>query len=333
MRGKGPVRRRDGAGMGITPAYAGKSSQYGLRGWFFQDHPRVCGEKIPLHIRAKVALGSPPRMRGKDGVNDSAQAVTGITPACAGKRDKAGLPFAPVRDHPRVCGEKTSASSLFNTAAGSPPRVRGKELRVETCFSHDGITPAYAGKRVSRSRAKTGEWDHPRVCGEKTPFSENSFTKSGSPPRMRGKAEPDCMGTLEGGITPAYAGKRSLPLMQASSSQDHPRVCGEKRSISIFSRQALGSPPRMRGKALQLPLCILDMRITPAYAGKSNTFLCKGLTARDHPRGCGEKGLIKVSACGREGSPPRMRGKAVPLRSATASGCRGPSVPEYDAPP
>ena len=258
--------------MGITPAYAGKSSQYGLRGWFFQDHPRVCGEKIPLHIRAKVALGSPPRMRGKDGVNDSAQAVTGITPACAGKRDKAGLPFAPVRDHPRVCGEKTSASSLFNTAAGSPPRVRGKELRVETCFSHDGITPAYAGKR-------------------------------------------------------------SLPLMQASSSQDHPRVCGEKRSISIFSRQALGSPPRMRGKALQLPLCILDMRITPAYAGKSNTFLCKGLTARDHPRVCGEKGLIKVSACGREGSPPRMRGKAVPLRSATASGCRGPSVPEYDAPP
>ena len=338
MRGKGPVRRRDGAGMGITPAYAGKSSQYGLRGWFFQDHPRVCGEKIPLHIRAKVALGSPPRMRGKDGVNDSAQAVTGITPACAGKRDKAGLPFAPVRDHPRVCGEKTSASSLFNTAAGSPPRVRGKELRVETCFSHDGITPAYAGKRVSRSRAKTGEWDHPRVCGEKTPFSENSFTKSGSPPRMRGKAEPDCMGTLEGGITPAYAGKRSLPLMQASSSQDHPRVCGEKRSISIFSRQALGSPPRMRGKALQLPLCILDMRITPAYAGKSNTFLCKGLTARDHPRVCGEKGLIKVSACGREGSPPRMRGKGetaceVVVEFGITPACAGKSVLDIVFPP
>ena len=168
MRGKGPVRRRDGAGMGITPAYAGKSSQYGLRGWFFQDHPRVCGEKIPLHIRAKVALGSPPRMRGKDGVNDSAQAVTGITPACAGKSVIRISDGCLRRDHPRVCGEKTSASSLFNTAAGSPPRVRGKELRVETCFSHDGITPAYAGKRVSRSRAKTGEWDHPRVCGEKS---------------------------------------------------------------------------------------------------------------------------------------------------------------------
>ena len=174
-------------------------------------------------------LRSPPRMRGKAKNRCRSCPLTRITPACAGKRDKAGLPFAPVRDHPRVCGEKTSASSLFNTAAGSPPRVRGKELRVETCFSHDGITPAYAGKRVSRSRAKTGEWDHPRVCGEKTPFSENSFTKSGSPPRMRGKAEPDCMGTLEGGITPAYAGKSARSQSSHGKPWDHPRVCGEKR--------------------------------------------------------------------------------------------------------
>ena len=209
MRGKGPVRRRDGAGMGITPAYAGKSSQYGLRGWFFQDHPRVCGEKIPLHIRAKVALGSPPRMRGKDGVNDSAQAVTGITPACAGKRDKAGLPFAPVRDHPRVCGEKTSASSLFNTAAGSPPRVRGKELRVETCFSHDGITPAYAGKRRLSVKTASRNRDHPRVCGEKPNRIVWEHWREGSPPRMRGKVGRTPTFAAVCRITPAYAGKRT----------------------------------------------------------------------------------------------------------------------------
>ena len=212
MRGKGPVRRRDGAGMGITPAYAGKSSQYGLRGWFFQDHPRVCGEKIPLHIRAKVALGSPPRMRGKDGVNDSAQAVTGITPACAGKRDKAGLPFAPVRDHPRVCGEKTSASSLFNTAAGSPPRVRGKELRVETCFSHDGITPAYAGKRRLSVKTASRNRDHPRVCGEKPNRIVWEHWREGSPPRMRGKDGVNDSAQAVTGITPAYAGKRASSL-------------------------------------------------------------------------------------------------------------------------
>ena len=167
--------------------------------------------------------------------------------------------------------------------------MRGKEQRRKHVEGQCGITPAYAGKRRLSVKTASRNRDHPRVCGEKPNRIVWEHWREGSPPRMRGKAEPDCMGTLEGGITPAYAGKRSLPLMQASSSQDHPRVCGEKRSISIFSRQALGSPPRMRGKALQLPLCILDMRITPAYAGKSNTFLCKGLTAWDHPRVCGEK--------------------------------------------
>ena len=126
-------------------------------------------------------------MRGKGIADDEARAAVGITPACAGKSEKK-VPFLPPhQDHPRVCGEKARSICRPLCKMGSPPRVRGKELRVETCFSHDGITPAYAGKRVSRSRAKTGEWDHPRVCGEKTPFSENSFTKSGSPPRMRGK--------------------------------------------------------------------------------------------------------------------------------------------------
>ena len=167
----------------------------------------MCGEKDLYGDATVREWESPPRMRGKDGVNDSAQAVTGITPACAGKRDKAGLPFAPVRDHPRVCGEKTSASSLFNTAAGSPPRVRGKELRVETCFSHDGITPAYAGKRRLSVKTASRNRDHPRVCGEKPNRIVWEHWREGSPPRMRGKGPYQSERLRAGGITPAYAGK------------------------------------------------------------------------------------------------------------------------------
>ena len=155
-------------------------------------------------------LRSPPRMRGKAKNRCRSCPLTRITPACAGKRTCTATRRCGNGNHPRVCGEKMVSMIPHRRSRGSPPRVRGKGIK-RGCHSHQcGITPAYAGKRVSRSRAKTGEWDHPRVCGEKTPFSENSFTKSGSPPRMRGKAEPDCMGTLEGGITPAYAGKRAL---------------------------------------------------------------------------------------------------------------------------
>ena len=45
MRGKGQALLADNTGVGITPAYAGKSIFISLLIKFIQDHPRVCGEK------------------------------------------------------------------------------------------------------------------------------------------------------------------------------------------------------------------------------------------------------------------------------------------------
>ena len=52
---------------GITPAYAGKSSNYNGCGELVRDHPRVCGEKEMPDLTYRRAEGSPPRMRGKAG--------------------------------------------------------------------------------------------------------------------------------------------------------------------------------------------------------------------------------------------------------------------------
>ena len=86
--------------------------------------------------------------------------------------------------------------------------MRGKVIDLCEEKGIDGITPAYAGKRDSLPRDSTPPGDHPRVCGEKKAELTPDELSRGSPPRMRGKAEPDCVGALEGGITPAYAGKR-----------------------------------------------------------------------------------------------------------------------------
>ena len=51
---------------GITPAYAGKSLSGSKPCFRIQDHPRVCGEKIPWYQRTPRTWGSPPRMRGKE---------------------------------------------------------------------------------------------------------------------------------------------------------------------------------------------------------------------------------------------------------------------------
>ena len=50
-------------------------------------------------------------------------------------------------------------------------------------------------------------------------------------------------------------------------------------------------------------------RITPADAGKTFLRIHTEPHLQDHPRGCGENGLLTSSGKLFLGSPPRMRGK------------------------
>ena len=134
-------------------------------------------------------------------------AQNGITPACAGKSSHQHGAGRWRRDHPRVCGEKAVAHIWWYSWIGSPPRMRGKGRVASHQAAHTGITPAYAGKRVSRSPAKTGAWNHPRVCGEKAFGCRRCTFPQGSPPRMRGKGSRMTRATSMVGITPACAGK------------------------------------------------------------------------------------------------------------------------------
>lgn len=154
-----------------------------------------------------------------------------------------------------------------------------------------------------------------------------------SPPRVRGKVHVEAGAVPDTGITPACAGKRDATASSRSVMRDHPRVCGEKVPMPAVAVMPVGSPPRMRGKGTPVLRGFGRTGITPAYAGKSLGCFCGLCCGRDHPRVCGEKTLCRSTVVPVWGSPPRVRGKAVPLRSAAASGCRGPSVPEYDAPP
>ena len=91
------------------------------------------------------------------------------------------------RDHPRVCGEKVFACSGRAFIQGSPPRMRGKGLKLILFVFRAGITPAYAGKSLPAFLKKWAKKDHPRVCGEKSVKSFSVWSLTGSPPRMRGK--------------------------------------------------------------------------------------------------------------------------------------------------
>ena len=218
----------------------------------------------------------------------------GITPAYAGKRNMRSCSIDRKKDHPRVCGEKCPPLFRGQNTSGSPPRMRGKDLFQHHVRQVARITPAYAGKRIMTTSKDFGKEDHPRVCGEKCIPLYSSLNSMGSPPRMRGKVSTPVSGSKYLRITPAYAGKRSLPASRPAGGKDHPRVCGEKRLAASQLSRSQGSPPRMRGKGLVACLSGWWCGITPAYAGKSAFFVLLPVSSRDHPRVCGEKKESRV---------------------------------------
>ena len=158
-------------------------------------------------IKAGRISGSPPRMRGKAYEYVVNGGIHRITPAYAGKSSLSQADKAVLRDHPRVCGEKTGSAEANPFGAGSPPRMRGKVVGQVRNLSDRRITPAYAGKRMRCLLLEQTIRDHPRVCGEKKTYRARLAANPGSPPRMRGKVAEWCYAYCACGITPAYAGK------------------------------------------------------------------------------------------------------------------------------
>ena len=255
--------------LGITPACAGRSYKkiVGLRD--DEDHPRVCGEKLPESTRRTACEGSPPRVRGEDASLGDVPRVQRITPACAGRSNPTGAVLRKSRDHPRVCGEKRMKASEHQTYLGSPPRVRGEGPNNNMTRAAFGITPACAGRSRGFARGLFISKDHPRVCGEKSIRARDGAIRRGSPPRVRGEVKLVLKLLLPLRITPACAGRRNSRITLAQRIGDHPRVCGEKFLTISAKSHTRGSPPRVRGEDIEDSTVTMRKRITPACAGRS----------------------------------------------------------------
>ena len=126
MRGKVLPDRGRVLGVGITPAYAGKSFPTSMFRSVGRDHPRICGEKIVVSRTWCSRSGLPPRMWGKVSSIRDDLARVGITPAYAGKSSSPRLIALLIWDHPRICGEKYPTAVLDSPYRGSP-RICGEK--------------------------------------------------------------------------------------------------------------------------------------------------------------------------------------------------------------
>ena len=135
----------------ITPAWAGKSCASFVYSLLSRDHPRVGGEKCYIGESKSSETGSPPRGRGKEYLSSRVLGFIRITPAWAGKSKEPLKICEKQEDHPRVGGEKLGQRVPISFSLGSPPRGRGKVQNGLQLFRENGITPAWAGKRLKRS--------------------------------------------------------------------------------------------------------------------------------------------------------------------------------------
>lgn len=145
-----------------------------------------------------------------------------------------------------------------------PPARAGNACSDRLFLFLDRITPAYAGKRMSRLPTTTSKPDYPRIYGEKAPCPQTEACRCGAPPRMRGTVlfcvipvgmpphgSPLPMqgkdllrspGGRKERITLAHAGKRAAPPPRCPGAEDHPRACGEKETDSSIAKRNSGSP-------------------------------------------------------------------------------------------
>ena len=146
-------------------------------------------------------------MRGKGILDEINMPFVRITPAYAGKSSSPRTCRHGCKDHPRLCGEKSTLDRIRLSKLGSPPPMRGKAGGRASLTVSSRITPAYAGKSANVTLAGSSGWDHPRLCGEKVAETETIATEIGSPPPMRGKDMEHLIRMWLDRITPAYAGK------------------------------------------------------------------------------------------------------------------------------
>ena len=147
--------------------------------------------------------------------------------------------------------------------------MRGRPYTATAAAIIARNTPAYAGKTQEEHAPAPVDGKHPRVCGEDGIGFGYARAQMETPPRMRGRPAQGARCAAASGNTPAYAGKTISWSCGMLSKKKHPRVCGEDFGSFCAMNIFLETPPRMRGRLLQLADGGKEGGNTPAYAGKT----------------------------------------------------------------
>ncbi len=232
---------------GLTPARAGTAVARRRFSRALRAHPRAGGDgEVPVDAHV-LPRGSPPRGRGRPSRGQDVGGGAGLTPARAGT---AGEVVPPNAGH-----------------AGSPPRGRGRQAMDGVDHHRPGLTPARAGTARPMHPAGYVGRAHPRAGGDGFGGRSSGRRAGGSPPRGRGR-HPVLEPLLHrGGLTPARAGTAWGIWSKPGTAGAHPRAGGDGRGRLGPTGGPRGSPPRGRGRHMDMVPPRNVGGLTPARAG------------------------------------------------------------------
>ena len=256
-----------------------------------------------------MTRGSSPRGRGKRQTSRTDRPPTRLIPAWAGKTARRPAFRPRYGAHPRVGGENIIARAGRVLRSGSSPRGRGKRALHHFRERVQRLIPAWAGKTSTSTPRPASRWAHPRVGGENLGHHVLPVDVEGSSPRGRGKPLLDWSDRVVRRLIPAWAGKTIAHTGRAGLLAAHPRVGGENVTGLLQPCYALGSSPRGRGKLVAVVERGLQVRLIPAWAGKTDSGKRSWIISRAHPRVGGENEAARQPHGWETGSSPRGRGK------------------------
>ena len=212
VRGTGreiPANQRIGR---FIPACAGNGLPVSRWRLGFAVHPRVCGERSLSRKTEQGRIGSSPRVRGTDGLEQLCVPLRRFIPACAGNGQPWVFAFNVSPVHPRVCGERMQTATKARERIGSSPRVRGTVGQRHPRDAQGRFIPACAGNGRIHHPGDQGHPVHPRVCGERRQFPPQVPEDAGSSPRVRGTVPSRYRDGQERRFIPACAGNGRPPF-------------------------------------------------------------------------------------------------------------------------
>ena len=268
-RARGRRPRSDGhpARSRNTPACAGTTWPRRGSRRRAAEHPRVRGDDIGGRRHVFGEDGTPPRARGRHGVDHVHAPGAGNTPACAGTTRRRASASVATPEHPRVRGDDRCSITSSIGAQGTPPRARGRPPAPKSETPSLGNTPACAGTTNDQDLNRDWIAEHPRVRGDDVRVGAVVVDDRGTPPRARGRRGRRDRRDQQVRNTPACAGTTSAMVSFMSAAPEHPRVRGDDSDVAGGELRDYGTPPRARGRRAGSRIPHHSQGNTPACAG------------------------------------------------------------------